>query len=121
VTATPMNNDDGSSGWIAYADGETLDKVGAEGGRIFRDEGHDDGAQITLEGECLRAPYAITALVYGWLVHTRFIADKASAMHAYEQMRASLSSILALLEQSNRTDNPDAIDAAVAAFAAQYP
>ncbi len=51
--------------------------TGAEGGKVIADEQHDGGARITLERDCLRAPYAITCTVYGWAYHTRFLADEA--------------------------------------------
>lgn len=116
------NNGNGAvSTWSTAANGETIGKTGAEGGQIFRDETHDGGAQITLERDCLRAPYAITVLVYGWMVHTRFIADEPTAIHEYELMRASLSAILTVLENPDVLDDPSAVDAALADFAARYP
>ena len=90
------------SQWHPFEDGETIGMTGAEGGRIIADEQHDGGARITLERDCLRAPYAITSTVYGWLYHTRFIADEPTAKQAYDDMKPALEQIIALLPQGSR-------------------
>lgn len=96
------------SNWQPYENGQTIDKKGPEGGRIVLDDEHVYGARITLEKGCLRAPYGITCGVYGWLVHTRFVADEESAQHAVEEMRKALTEIVNLLPSEE--DDADAVD-----------
>lgn len=78
------------SEWYPYEEGATIGMRGTEGGAILIDEEHPVGARITLERDCLRAPYAITTLIYNWTMHTRFIADEPTAFHEYNAMKASL-------------------------------
>ncbi|MBK8020269.1 MAG: hypothetical protein IPK19_02305 [Chloroflexi bacterium] len=108
--------------WYPFEQGNTRGITGVEGGTIVEDEQHDDGGRITMERSCLRAPFAITATVYGWMVHTRFFADEATAKLAYEAMRESLLDVLRLLPKED--DDPvltEAIDMAIAAFQAAFP
>lgn len=109
--------------WYAFEEGATLGLRGAEGGIVRADEQHDDGARITLEGECLRAPYAITVTVYGWAFHTRFFADEATAKQAYDVMKADLMGVLTLLSKEDDDDpaDADAVEAALAVFMTQHP
>ncbi len=112
------------SQWHPYEDGETIGMTGAEGGQITADEQHDGGARITLERDCLHAPYAITSTIYGWLYHTRFIADEPTAKQAYNDMKPALEAIVALLPQSDADgdETPDAeqMEQAVADFAEEF-
>ncbi len=109
--------------WTEYEAGGTIGLQGTEGGTIFRDEeyvGESAGARITLERECKFAPYAITCGVYGWLVHTRFIADEPTAISEYEKMQPSLARIVDMIGADGTPDDPDALDGAVAQFTEQY-
>ena len=111
------------SNWQPYEDGQTIGKKGPEGGVIVLDDEHVYGARITLEQGCLRAPYGITCGVYGWLVHTRFVADDESAQHAVEEMRKALTEIVALLPAEEADDDAtdyDEISAATAAFGERF-
>ncbi len=90
--------------WQAFEEGRTIGQTGTEGGEILQDDEHAGGARITLERGCLRAPFAITCGVYGWMVHTRFLADDETAQHAYSAMKSSLSAIVALLPDE---DDPE--------------
>lgn len=95
---------------------------GAEGGTILEDEQHDDGARITWEGRCLRAPFAINIIVYGWAASTHFFADEATSRQAYDEMKAALMPALALLPKHDADPiDSAAIDLALAAFARQFP
>ena len=110
------------SAWIPFEDGKTLGIKGAEGGTVIADEQHDGGARITLERDCLRAPYAITCTIYGWAYHTRFIADEPTAQQSYTEMRGALEPILALLPQSDDEDVADAdqVEQAVSEFVERF-
>ncbi len=109
--------------WQPYEQGDTLGMKGAEGGRIVADEQHDGGARITLERDCLRAPYAITCTIYGWAYHTRFIADEPTAKQSYDDMKAGLEAIVALLPQSDGEETPDAerVEQAIEDFQVRFP
>lgn len=109
--------------WQPYDEGKTIGKTGSEGGIIMRDEEHPDGARITLERDCLRVPYAITCGVYGFPMHTRYIADEPTAIHEYEQMQPALAKILALVPDEDAPDYAekyDAVTEALEQFAAQF-
>jgi catechol 2,3-dioxygenase-like lactoylglutathione lyase family enzyme len=114
---SPMQN------WTPFEDGETIGIRGTEGGTVIVDEQHSGGARITLERDCLRAPFAITCTIYDWAYHTRFLADEATAKQAYEDMKASLGDIVALLPQDDDdiAANADQIEQAVGDFAERFP
>ncbi|MBC7813494.1 MAG: hypothetical protein H7175_20205 [Burkholderiales bacterium] len=115
--------------WQPFEDGHTIGRTGNEGGSILQDEEHLAGARITLEKDTTLAPYAITCGVYGWMVHTRFLADEETAEHAYAEMRRALVDILAHLLADNETADADddddqkleAMNAAIEAFQKQFP
>ncbi|HVU12869.1 MAG TPA: hypothetical protein VHD90_16440 [Phototrophicaceae bacterium] len=111
------------SDWQPFEDGKTIGIKGAEGGTVIADEQHEGGARITLEENCLRAPYAITCVIYGWAYHTRFLADQATAHKAYDDMKVGLEGIVALLEQTDTeaTLEADQIEQAVEDFVAKFP
>lgn len=106
--------------WQPFEDGRTLGRTGAEGGTIILDEEHPGGARLTLERGCLRAPFAITCGVYGWLVHTRFVADEETAQHACAAMKHALAEIVALIPAEDTPDAVERLDAAAAAFAERF-
>lgn len=108
--------------WYPFEQGNTRGIKGFEGGVILEDEQHDDGARITLEHGCLRAPVAITLTVYGWMSHTRFFADEATGKQAYEEMRAALLDVLRLLPKED--DDPietEQIEDAISVFLIRFP
>lgn len=110
------------SDWQPYENGATIGKTGSEGGVITLDDEHSSGARITLETGCLRAPYAITCGVYGWLVHTRFLADEETAQHAIAEMKPALAAIVALLPpEDDETDDFSDLTAAITAFTERFP
>ncbi len=110
------------SEWQPFEDGKTIGIRGTEGGKVVADEQHTGGARITLEAECLRAPFAITCTIYGWGYHTRFLADEATAQQAYADMKAALLDIVALLPQDDDDipANADQIEQAVTDFAERF-
>jgi hypothetical protein len=92
--------------WKPFRDGTTLGDVGSEAGVILRDEVYVEGARITLERPEPRKPfgqptvrYAITCGIYGWMVHTRFFAEEADAVEAYEAMKPALAKIAEALPE----------------------
>lgn len=107
--------------WQPYENGTTIGDRGNEGGVIIRDELHPVGARITLEQDCLRAPHAITAVIYSWLMHTRFIADEPTALLEYGKMQASLTDIVRLIGEDGIPADLDAMDAATNTFIENYP
>lgn len=109
--------------WYPFENGRTIGMRGTEGGTILADEQHDDGARITLERDCLRAPVAITVTVYGWGFHTRFLADEATGKQAYDAMKADLVDVLELLpkEEDEAPADVEAVDNALAAYMAKFP
>ncbi|MBZ0297553.1 MAG: hypothetical protein K8L99_33665 [Anaerolineae bacterium] len=110
------------SDWHPFEEGKTITKTGSEGGVIILDDEHEKGARITLERGCLRAPFAITCGVYGWMVHTRFLADDETAQHAVEEMKSALKTILCQMPDDQDSDvNFDELTEALADFAEQYP
>lgn len=108
--------------WLPFEDGETVGMRGTEGGSIVADEQHPAGARITLERDCLRAPYAITCTIYGWGYHTRFLADEPTAQQAYDDMKPALEDVLRLLPIDEDDDPPDAdaVEGAIADFAERF-
>jgi len=110
--------------WQRYDAGKTLGLRGSEGGTIIRDEEHPDGARITLERDCLRVPYAITCAIYGWGVHTRFIADEPTAQYAVEEMKPALAAILMLVPREDDdafAEHAETASEAIAAFVERFP
>ena len=111
--------------WQQYEDGQTVGRTGTEGGIIQHDEEYDGAARITLEQGCLRAPYAITCGVYGHLVHTRFLADDETAVHALDTMKTALAAIVDQLPKND--DDPQwseklaAVEEAAAQFVRDFP
>jgi hypothetical protein len=111
------------SKWQPFEDGKTIGIKGVEGGKVIADEQINGGARITLEQDCLRAPYAITCVVYGWAYHTRFLADGGTAQQAYGDMKAALAEIVKLMPQPDGDETPDAeaMESAVEDFVARFP
>lgn len=111
------------SEWQPFEDGNTIGMKGAEGGKVIADEQIEGGARITLEQDCLRAPYAITCVVYGWAYHTRFLADGGTAQQAYADMKAALAEIVKLMPKTEGEETPDAeaMETAVEDFVERFP
>lgn len=110
--------------WQPFEEGRTIGKTGSEGGEIIIDQEHIDGARLTVERGCLRAPYAITCGVYGWMVHTRFFADDETAQHSADEMKTALSEILALIPNEGDDDEDEKMNAvsdALEAFTERFP
>lgn len=80
------------SRWKPFASGSSLEESGSHGGMILRDEEVDASARITLEQSGSRA--AITCGVYGWMVHTRFFAERGTADRELKKMKGDLQAIV---------------------------
>jgi hypothetical protein len=87
--------------WHAFADWTSTGTRGSEGGTIALDEEHPDGARITLEQGGHTAPWAITCGVYGFMVRTRFFADRPTAEAEYEAMKPALHAIVSQLSAAD--------------------
>ena len=110
--------------WKKFEDGKTRGTTGREGGVVLADEEFDGAARIVLEQGCLRAPYAITASLYGYLLHTRFLADEETAHHALDTMKSALEDMVDLMPGDDDSDDlakTEAITTAVDAFAKRFP
>lgn len=110
--------------WTPYEGGKTVNTTGREGGLIKVDEEYAGAARIILEEGCLRAPYAITASVYGYLLHTRFLADDETAYHAVDEMKTALAEIANLTPGDDDTEEAaqaDMLDEALEAFTRRFP
>ena len=110
--------------WEPFANSQTLGLTGNEGGVIEVDDEYREAARITLEKNCLRAPYAITSSVYMYLMHTRFVADDETALYALDEMKAALASIVDMLPTENDEDDADRLNAALDAvetFKQRFP
>ncbi len=83
----PCSADD----WYPVNGGATIGAAGSEDGTVVLDEEHPAGTRITLEKQTAhRVPWAITCGVYGWMVHTRFFDDEASARTELTAMKRDL-------------------------------
>jgi len=99
------------SDWVPAEGGATSGHTGTEGGGIWKDEEHPDGARITLERDTLLgAPFAINCAVYGWLVSTRFFADEPTALQQYEAMKLALAEIAGMVVAERSDEAADAVD-----------
>ncbi len=111
--------------WQPIEDGQTIGQTGSEGGTIQHDEEYSGAARITLEQKCLRAPYAITCGIYGFLVHTRFLADEETALHALDTMKTALAAIVDLApvidDDPQWSEKVAAVEAAAAQFVRDFP
>ncbi len=109
--------------WTAYDSGATIGKTGREGGVIQVDAEYAGAARIMLEAGCLRAPYAITSAIYGYLVHVRFVADDETAQHAIDEMKPALAAIVHLLpgEEDTGEVDLDTIEEAAHRFVQRFP
>jgi hypothetical protein len=110
--------------WGPFAHGSSLGDEGSELGVIALDEAHAAGARITLERDCMLAPFAVTCSVYGWMVHTRYFATEPEAQAAFEEMKPPLESITRLVP--GRDDPQDEVKTLlllgeVEAFVKRFP
>lgn len=109
--------------WTPFDNGKTIGTRGTDAGQIVQDEEHSSGARITLEKQCKHAPFSITCGIYGWMVHTRFLADQRTAEDEYTKMKAEIVRVLDLIP---REDVPDlaerieSVDDAIEEFSERF-
>jgi len=90
------------SNWFAYADGETIGSVSAEGGVILRDEGHEAGARLTLKRGSNYV--SVSCSISGWMDHTRFFGTVTEAQREYLLMKPSLSNMVENILSAGESD-----------------
>src|SRR5689334_8546907 len=91
--------------WNSFDTGHTIGQAGSENGIIVRDEVFQDHARITLERDSTIAPFAITCGIFGWMVHTRYFANRAQADLEFENMKDELARIANLLSKTDDESN----------------
>jgi hypothetical protein len=108
--------------WHSFDGGKSIGRTGNEaGGKIVRDEEHDEGARITLESDCEIAPCAITANVYEWMLHIRALNSLAEGEAAYDEMKKPLIQ-LAVMIKARRLSDPSAVPTdLIMKFTQQFP
>ena len=97
--------------WNKYQGGATVGQVGSENRTIILDEEHIEGARITLEQNCrVNIPYAITAGIYGIMVHTVFASSKEEANKKYKELKLGLEEALDICKHGTDEDLSDWIE-----------
>lgn len=92
--------------WIQVNNGATVGTAGTEG-EIVQDHYLPGEAHTTLERATDR--YALTVGIFGWMVHTIFLAEEESE-GLYAEVQTELQRIVALIP-----DEDDATDETIAA------
>jgi len=80
--------------WNITDKGETIGTLGSESGEIVVDLEHSKGARLTLEKECVVAPYSITSGVYGSFFHTTYLSTFEKGMEVINIMKKEISDFL---------------------------
>lgn len=102
--------------WHPYDGPSPLGEFGTEGGRLIRDEYHEDGVRISLEDCTVTggvAPYAITCGGPSGLVHTAFFDTRDEAEAAYAGMQRDLVALANI-------DHEASLYEAIEAFVSRY-
>jgi hypothetical protein len=110
--------------WDQIDRGKTLGTHGSEDGIILRDDEHPLGARITLERDGTTAPYAITCGIYGWMFHTRFLAEANAANLEFDAMKLGLEEILSIIPRVDEPENDEKLNAVakrIGEFVDKYP
>lgn len=109
--------------WYDYDEGYSIGTVGSSDGAIVHDEEHESGARITLEEESCFASFAITCGIYGWMFHTRYLADESEADAEYDRMKNDLNRILELIPPEENQDEATKNEIAeeIELFVEMYP
>lgn len=88
--------------WHKFDDGNTIETLGSEGGKILIDEENELGARITLEN--CKQFFAITCGIYGWFFHTKLISE-SEAFQNFEMMKSEIESILKIISTIEESDD----------------
>jgi hypothetical protein len=108
--------------WMPFEGGKTVGQRGSESGKIVLDEEHSLGARITLERDTGIAPFAITCGIYGWMMHTRYLADESVAVEQLKRMQGDLARILEQIPSDSEGDtSASQVSEAISRFVQQYP
>jgi hypothetical protein len=110
--------------WNLFDDGKTIGAAGSESGVILCDEEHSLGARITLERDTRIAPFAITCGIYGWMLHTCFLAAEPEALVQFESMKTALAAILdaiPLESDPGKDAKTSSVCDAIGAFVERFP
>lgn len=78
--------------WDDTDEGNTLGTIGSEGGKIIRDEEHDLGARITLEGKGDVSAASVVLDIYGVITHT-------CSYNSIEEAKADLGQLKSKIEK----------------------
>jgi hypothetical protein len=106
--------------WQVFGSGSSLGKSGSERGVILRDEEFDSLARITLEQTATR--FASTCGMFGWMVHTRFFAARATAESELDRMKSDLQQIVSGLPVDlNDHEAIQRVTIAINEFIERYP
>jgi hypothetical protein len=103
--------------WIAFDDGRSIGKVGAEGGVILRDEKHPLGGRITLKRG--KTHITVSCKIRGWIDHTAFFKSILDAERGYTLMKRSLTTVVEMSAAARRGDVT--VWEAISDFVAKFP
>ena len=105
------------SAWVAFDDGRSIGRVGADGSVILRDEKHPLGGRITLKRSVTHI--IVACKINGWMDHTSFFKTILDAERSYTIMKRSLTTVVEASSTAKRGD-VTAWDA-ISAFVAKFP
>jgi hypothetical protein len=100
-----------------YDRGQSIGKVGAEGGEILRDEEHKAGARVTLKRG--KSYISVSCNVYGWMDHTRFFSSVREAQREYVIMKPLLANMVENILSAGKSDIK--MWEAIAEFVRRFP
>jgi hypothetical protein len=105
------------SSWVAFDNGRSIGKVGAEGGVILRDEKHPLGGRITLRRG--KSHITVSCKINGWMDPTAFFKSILEAERGYTIMKRSLATVIELSASARRGDVT--VWESISAFVAKFP
>lgn len=123
-----------SRAWHPYENGRTVGRRGPEGGMVLGDEEltddeaaeDDEGpvadARLTLE-MVESGAYALSATLYGWMLHTHTPSDPSAAGPTFEAMKTDLARLADGLPYEGDRDidaKVQALNAAIDAFTQRF-
>lgn len=113
ASTTHTSDEDEGGEWYPYEGGDTLDKIGPEGGFVLRDEEYGDpedpedaDVRLTLEqGRAENPGFFVTANLYGgWMYHVvrRTVEGEADAL--YDAMKPELEKLAGSIPMEDDRD-----------------
>jgi hypothetical protein len=103
--------------WLAYDDGRSIGKVGAEGGVILLDDEHGTNARITLKRGS--GYISVSCNLYGWIDHTRFFGTLSEAQREYGLMKSAMEAMIKNILEVGASDLK--MWEAIAEFVRRFP